>query len=348
MLREEIKRENSNSSILKRRTGFIAAALLLGVAAIAGTGLTRASEASETSGAGSAVGSVTFSKDVAPIFFAECAQCHRPNDLAPMSLLTYKDARPWARSIREKVVKREMPPWHADPHYGQFSNDRRLTEKQVNTIVAWVDQGAKEGDPRDLPAAPDFAEGWHIGKPDVVLTMSSDFNFAAEGPDEYRYFKKPTNFKENVWVQAGESKTGNRKIGHHIIAFIVNPPPKQQQQQPTEKKTAPAVNPFLDAFMKNIIFYEDGHLNRVKADVPVFDDGCATKEGGSGIFKDGSGKDDDLDSFLCATSPGRDADAWDEGMAKKIPAGATIVHQIHYTRSGRADKDRSSIGHTFA
>src|SRR5215467_11673933 len=87
---------------------------------------------------------VTFNKHIAPIFYRECVQCHRPNDLAPMSLLTYKDARPWARSIREKVVKREMPPWHADPHYGQFSNDRRLTQKQVDTIVAWVDQGAKE------------------------------------------------------------------------------------------------------------------------------------------------------------------------------------------------------------
>src|SRR5512144_3174686 len=113
---------------------------------------------------------VTFSKDVAPIFFKHCADCHRPNDMAPMSLLTYKDARAWARSIREKVVTRQMPPWHADPNHGKFSNDRRLSQQEIDTIAAWVDQGAKQGSPKDLPAAPVFPEGWKIGKPDVVLS----------------------------------------------------------------------------------------------------------------------------------------------------------------------------------
>src|SRR5215470_18393508 len=106
------------------------------------------------SGAGDAKdasASVTFTKDVAPIFYRNCAQCHRPGEIAPMSLLTYKDARPWARSIREKVATRDMPPWHADPKYGEFSNDRRLSQKDVDTIVAWVDQGAREGDAKDLP-----------------------------------------------------------------------------------------------------------------------------------------------------------------------------------------------------
>src|ERR1051325_9776863 len=110
---------------------------------------------------------VTFSKDVAPIFNKSCVGCHRPNDVAPMSLLTYKEARPWARSIKEKVVNREMPPWHADPHVGQFTNDRSLSADEVNTIVAWVDQGAKEGNPKDLPPGPKFTEGWTIGKPNV-------------------------------------------------------------------------------------------------------------------------------------------------------------------------------------
>src|SRR5712692_10619153 len=87
---------------------------------------------------------VTFNRDVAPIFFNNCVQCHRPGEIAPMSLLSYKDARPWARSIREKVATGVMPPWHADPHYGNFANDRRLSEKDINTITAWVDQGAKE------------------------------------------------------------------------------------------------------------------------------------------------------------------------------------------------------------
>src|SRR5256714_1821991 len=99
---------------------------------------------------------VTFSKDIAPIFFSKCAACHRPGEIAPMSLLSYKEARPWARSIKEKVVNRVMPPWHADPHVGEFRNDRRLSDQQVATIAAWVDGGAKEGDAKDLPPAPQF------------------------------------------------------------------------------------------------------------------------------------------------------------------------------------------------
>src|SRR6202048_2610323 len=96
-----------------------------------------------TSASGSKLKNVTFTKDIAPIFYRECVQCHRPNDLAPMSLLTYKEARPWARSIREKIVSKQMPPWHADPRYGEFSNDRRLTQQEIDTIAAWVDQGAR-------------------------------------------------------------------------------------------------------------------------------------------------------------------------------------------------------------
>jgi mono/diheme cytochrome c family protein len=97
---------------------------------------------------------VTFNNDVAPILFKNCVQCHRPGEAAPMSLLSYKEARPWACSIREKVLSREMPPWHADPHVGQFSNAPRLTQAEIDTITAWVDGGAKEGVPRDLIAIP--------------------------------------------------------------------------------------------------------------------------------------------------------------------------------------------------
>ncbi len=113
---------------------------------------------------------VTFNRDVAPIFFKNCVVCHRPNDIAPMSLMTYKDSRLWARPIRDSVVSRKMPPWHADPKVGDFINDPRLSDAEIATIDAWVRSGAKEGDPKDLPPAPAFAEGWHI-KPDVVLTI---------------------------------------------------------------------------------------------------------------------------------------------------------------------------------
>src|SRR5437868_11618475 len=102
----------------------------------------------------------TFSKDVAPILYQRCVQCHRPNDIAPMSLVDYKSARPWAKAIREAAITRKMPPWFADPHWGSFANDARLSEREIETIKAWVDGGAPEGNAKDLAAAPVFIEGW--------------------------------------------------------------------------------------------------------------------------------------------------------------------------------------------
>ncbi|MFL6215909.1 MAG: c-type cytochrome [Blastocatellia bacterium] len=166
---------------------------------------------------------VTFTKDVAPIFFNKCAACHRPGEIAPMSLLSYKEARPWARSIKEKVVNRVMPPWHADPHVGDFKNDRRLSDKEIATISAWVDAGAPEGNPKDLPPAPRFTDGWQIGQPDVVLSMSNEYNVPAEGTVNYQYFSVPTGFTEDKWIQAAEVRPGNRAVVHHVIVFVVGP-----------------------------------------------------------------------------------------------------------------------------
>ncbi|HKC85537.1 MAG TPA: c-type cytochrome, partial [Blastocatellia bacterium] len=149
----------------------IAAVVLIGCAAI---GL-FALPISYASGPDAPAKEVTFNKDVAPIFHAKCAECHHPGETAPFSTLTYKDVRPWAKSIKEKVINREMPPWHADPQVGEWANDRRLTPQQIETIVAWVNQGAKEGDPKDLPPAPQFIDGWSIGKPDVVISMTEEF-----------------------------------------------------------------------------------------------------------------------------------------------------------------------------
>src|SRR5215831_9715953 len=105
----------------------------------------------------------TFSKDVAPILYSKCVTCHRPGEVAPMSLITYKDVRPWARAIRDKVASRTMPPWFADPAHGTFKNDRSLTQAQIDTIVRWADADARQGDPAQMPALPKFAEGWQLG-----------------------------------------------------------------------------------------------------------------------------------------------------------------------------------------
>jgi hypothetical protein len=118
--------------------------------------------------------SITFNKDVLPILQKQCQNCHRPGEVAPMSFLSYKETRPWAAAIKSAVLTNKMPPWFADPSVGHFSNERRLTESERNTLVAWVENGAAEGEAKDLPAPVEFADGWKIGKPDIVVEMPND------------------------------------------------------------------------------------------------------------------------------------------------------------------------------
>ncbi|MEK6322485.1 MAG: thiol-disulfide isomerase [Acidobacteriota bacterium] len=171
------------------------------------------------SASGPAKTSATFTKDVAPILFSRCIECHRTGEIAPMSLLTYQEVRPWAKSIRQRVVDRSMPPWSADPHYGKFSNDPSLSQKEIDTIVGWVDAGSPKGDDKDLPPTPKFVEGWTIGKPDVVLAMQEEYSVPADGTVPYLYFTIPTGFKQDKWIQAMEIRPGNRGVVHHVIAF---------------------------------------------------------------------------------------------------------------------------------
>ncbi len=275
---------------------------------------------------------VTFNKDVAPILFNHCVECHRPNDLAPMPLLSYKDARPWAKSIREKVVSRQMPPWPADAHYGKFSNDASLSQQDVDTIAAWVDQGAKEGNPKDLPAAPNVADGWKIGKPDIVLSMQEEYALEPQGSDEYINFSIPTSFKEDTWVQAAEIHPGNKKVVHHVIAFIQSPQMVEMAKAAGRRNLSAPPGSF---------FYQDGTLIRARMEAPVYDNGCAAPGGG---LARGSGQEG-LGFPLCFYTPGKDTDVWPQGIAKSIPASSNIVIQVHYSKTtGKPEKDRSSVG----
>jgi hypothetical protein len=165
----------------------------------------------------------TFSKDVAPIIYKNCASCHRPGDIAPMSLLNYVQTRPWAKAIREQVATGQMPPWHATQAHGTFANDRRLSEKEKETLLRWVDGGAPQGNEKDLPPLPKFTDGWEIGKPDIVLTMPKAFDVPDSGEIAYQYIQVPTNFTEDKWVQAIELRPGNRKVVHHILLFCREP-----------------------------------------------------------------------------------------------------------------------------
>jgi Copper type II ascorbate-dependent monooxygenase, C-terminal domain len=171
----------------------------------------------------------TFTRDVAPILNKNCVICHRTGDIAPMSLMSYEQARPWAKAIKAQIATGKMPPWHATEPRGTFSNDRRLTDQEKETLVAWVDHGAPKGDPTDLPPAPTFAAGWEIGKPDVVLSMEKPYAVPASGTIHYQYFQIPTNFTEDKWIQAIEVRPGVRSVVHHILVFCHEPEGTQAQ-----------------------------------------------------------------------------------------------------------------------
>ena len=232
------------------------------------------------------VGPVTFAEHVAPILQAKCQTCHRPGQVAGFSLLTYDQARRWKLGIREVVLDRRMPPWHADPRHGEFANDRGLTPAQRATLVAWVDQETPLGDPSKLPEPRTFPDGWTIGEPDAVFTMLRAFEVPAEGVLSYQKFRVPTNFGRDVWVQALEARPGDRRVVHHVCVF-------------------------LDGKVAN----EEGHLERPE---------------------------------LVCYAPGDMPSVFPPGTAKKIPAGATLVFEVHYTTTGRARSDRSSVGMIFA
>ncbi|MEO6808351.1 MAG: redoxin domain-containing protein [Isosphaeraceae bacterium] len=166
------------------------------------------------------VGPVTYAADVAPIIQNRCQSCHRPKQTAPFALMGYDDARRWAATIQLVVEDRRMPPWHADPRFGTFENDRRLTPRERATLLAWVDQGAPLGDPAALPKAKVWPDEWVVGEPDVVLTMPEPYTVPAQGEVAYQYFVVPTGFTEDRWVQSVEAKPGDRSVVHHIIVYL--------------------------------------------------------------------------------------------------------------------------------
>jgi hypothetical protein len=170
---------------------------------------------------------VTFTKEVAPILQRACQNCHRPGAIAPMSLLTYEDARPWARSIKQKVVNREMPPWYIDRHVGitKFKGDPSLTDAEIATLTAWVDGGAPMGNPGDMPPPRVFSDldQWHIGKPDLIVRMPKPFNLPATGPDEFIDVLVDPGFKEDMYVMAVETKPEAQgfRVAHHITTNLI-------------------------------------------------------------------------------------------------------------------------------
>jgi peroxiredoxin/mono/diheme cytochrome c family protein len=171
----------------------------------------------------STLGPVNYSEHVAPILQERCQSCHREGEVAPFALLTYDDAKRRSGGILEVLDAHRMPPWHADPRYGQFANDRRLSAKERATLIAWVEQDMPRGDAAREPSPRTWPEGWSIGAPDVVFEMPKPFTVKAEGTLPYQRFRVKTNFTEDKWVQALEPRPGDRAVVHHIVIYLIAP-----------------------------------------------------------------------------------------------------------------------------
>jgi len=273
--------------------GLLLEAVLFGVAGLA---------------AFAAPSNVTFNKDVLPVLQKNCQVCHRPGEIGPMSFLSYESTRPWAKSIKSAVLNKKMPPWFADPQYGHFMDDRRLSDADLQTLVAWVDAGAPEGDPKDKPAPMVFRDGWNI-QPDVVFQMPQPYHVPARGEIQYTYIVIPTNFTKDTWVTAGEIRPGNRSVLHHVVANI-RPPGSLWM-----KDAQPGV-PYV--FGKRKSFADS----------------------------EGPGREHSfMVGYVPGMQPQRfDVDQ----SAMLIPAGSDIVFELHYTTNGTATDDQTKVGLTLA
>jgi hypothetical protein len=278
-----------------------------------------------------AAAGVTFTKDVAPIIFNKCANCHRPGEVAPMPLTSYQEVRPWSKAIREEVVERTMPPWFADPHTStlKFSNDRLLSKAEIDTIVAWVEAGAPKGNDKDLPPMPKYTPGWTFGEPDMIVEMPVAFEVPAEGELPMQNFYVPVPFKEERWVEAVELRPGNSAVVHHSIANVVNLP------EGTKIVNGKAVrdNSAAAAQLNSQSARETGGLSEGGSREVFLSQDAFSR---AGAFK------------LVGQAPGKGFERHHPGTAKRILPGMYFQFNMHYQPSGRVEKDRSRLGLWFA
>ncbi len=268
-------------------------------------------------------GKVTYHRDVEPILQRHCQSCHRPGEVGPFSLMTYRQAVNWADDIKDYTQKRLMPPWK--PVAGPaFHNERRLPDADLATLAAWVDGGMPRGDAKDAPPAPHFPQGWQLGTPDLVLSSEQDFELGPTGNDLFRCFVLPTNLKEDVYVTAVEVRPSNPRVVHHVLNFIDTQGSgrklEKAEQERQEKK------PKAD---------DTAHSSSRSADRgPGY-----TVAMGVGFVPQGG---------LTGWAPGQRARYLPEGVGFPLAKNADVVMQIHFHRNGRTERDRTQIGLYFA
>jgi hypothetical protein len=247
----------------------------------------------------------SFYKQVLPILQEHCESCHRPGEIAPFPLVTYRQSRPFAKAIEKAVQSRAMPPWFAVPGIGHFSNDPSLTPEQIETLAAWAESGAAAGNPSDAPPPKQWAAGWNIRQPDRIVTMPQPVRIPATGDVEYTYEIVPAHFTKDTWVQMSEIRPSAREHVHHAVVYV-RPPGSNWLRH------APVGIPFTASMLTD----EQDRKDAMWTDADV----------------------------LLVYAPGSAPDRWPDGMAKLIPAGSDLVFQMHYTTNGHVGQDRTSIG----
>jgi hypothetical protein len=275
---------------------------------------------------------VTFNKDVLPILQKNCQACHRPGEAAPMSFLTYETTRPWAKAMKQAVVARKMPPWFADPGYSAFKNDPSLTAQEIETIAAWVDNGAPEGDAKDKPKTVQFRSGWRI-EPDVVVSIPEAHPVPAKGNGEIKAFTIKNPFPEDTWVSAIEVRPTNASVVHHVMVQVPEDLPQQPQFSwgaPLTACVAPAPSIYQQEFTEGLPIAVQNRLN--------------------GTTQPGAPKPPRqfaiLEAVYAPGSPPMDFAQYDS--AKLIPGGGDLRVEVHYTPNGTATTDQTKIGFKLA
>jgi peroxiredoxin len=263
------------------------------------------------------LGAVTFYRDVWPILQAHCQQCHRPGEAAPFALVTYRQAVRWAADIKDFTARRRMPPW-LPVEGGPFHAERRLPEKDIATLAAWADGGTPEGDPRDaLPANP-ARDGWQLGRPDLVLEVPADMTLGAEGDDLFRVFVLPTGLREDRHVAAVQVLAGNRRVAHHALVY----------------------------------FDLSGQAQKLEKSARSTEEKAKARDRGHGYTAAmGVGfppRNQQDFGELGAWAPGQRVHRLPEGVGYRLPAGADVLLQMHYRRTGREETDRTRVGIYFS
>jgi hypothetical protein len=302
--------------------------------------------------------SVTFNKDVLPVLQKNCQTCHRPGGIAPMSFMSYATTRPWAKAIKAAVVQKQMPPWFADSHYAQLRNAPKLTQADIETLVAWADGGSAEGDAKDQPPDIHWADGWRI-RPDVVVSMQQPYAVHAKGIGEIQHFIVPNPFKEDTWVSAIEIRPGDPSVVHHVIVqipeevvggvrrdFVALPPPPpppnsanraRQGQQGQQGQQGAKVQ---EAVLRTAL---------VADAVPRgFQGGGSYSDAFSRLEEQRTGKGA-FTTMEAVYAPGTSPlDFRYTDSAKLIRAGKPIRIEVHYTPNGKETTDITKVGFTIA